>query len=60
MANTKGKKEKEVEKLIVKYSKAGKTSSEIGMILRDNYGIHSVRSLTGKKINAQKLVVLRN
>ena len=44
-------KEKEVEKLIVKYSKAGKTSSEIGMILRDNYGIHSVRSLTGKKIN---------
>lgn len=42
---------KEVEKLIVKYSKGGKTASETGIILRDNYGIHSVRSLTGKKIS---------
>lgn len=42
---------KEVEKLVIKYTKAGKTTSEIGMILRDNYGIHSIRSLTGKKIN---------
>ena len=41
---------KEVEKLILKYSKAGKTSSEIGIILRDSYGIHSVKALTEKKI----------
>jgi len=41
---------KEVEKLIVKYAKAGKSASEIGMILRDNYGINSVRALTEKKI----------
>ena len=43
-------KEKEVEKLIIKYAKAGKTASQIGMILRDNYGIHSVRALTNKKL----------
>ena len=41
---------KEVEKLVIKYSKAGKSSSEIGMILRDCYGIHSVKDLTEKKI----------
>ena len=41
---------KEVEKLIVKYAKVGKTASEIGMILRDNYGINSVKALTEKKI----------
>ena len=45
-------KEKEVEKLIVKYSKAGKSSGEIGMILRDSYGIHSIKALTGKKLSA--------
>jgi len=44
-------KEKEVEKLIVKYAKAGKRSSEIGLLLRDAYGINSVKALTGKKIN---------
>ncbi|MBU0456753.1 MAG: 30S ribosomal protein S15 [Nanoarchaeota archaeon] len=41
---------KDVEKLINKYAKAGKSSSEIGMILRDSYGINSVKALTGKKI----------
>jgi small subunit ribosomal protein S15 len=41
---------KEVEKLIIKYAKAGKTTSEIGMILRDSYGINSVKALTEKKI----------
>jgi len=45
-------KEKEVEKLVVKYAKSGKKSSEIGMILRDSYGINSVQALTGKKVNA--------
>lgn len=44
-------KEKEVEKLIVKFSKEGKTTSEIGMILRDSYGVASVKALTNKKIS---------
>lgn len=41
---------KEIEMLIVKYSKEKKTSSEIGMILRDSYGIPDVRHLLGKRI----------
>ena len=45
-------KEKDVEKLITKYAKAGKSSSEIGIILRDNYGINSIKALTGKKVQA--------
>jgi small subunit ribosomal protein S15 len=43
-------KEKEVEKLVIKFAKAGKTTSEIGIILRDSYGIHSVKTLTQKRI----------
>ncbi len=39
-----------IEKLIVKYAKSGKTASEIGIILRDTYGIPDTRSFTGKKI----------
>ena len=45
-------KEKEVEKLIVKYAKAGKSSSKIGLLLRDAYGINSVKALTGKTVTA--------
>ncbi len=41
---------KDVEKLVIKYAKADKSTSEIGMILRDSYGINSVKTLTGKKI----------
>ncbi|HLC89238.1 MAG TPA: 30S ribosomal protein S15 [Candidatus Nanoarchaeia archaeon] len=44
-------KSKEVEKLIQKMGKAGKSASEIGLILRDSYGINSVKALTGKKVN---------
>ncbi len=33
----------EVEKLIIKFAKEGKTGSEIGIILRDQYGIGSVK-----------------
>ena len=40
----------DVEKLVVKYAKAGKNSSEIGLILRDSYGIGSVKALAGKKV----------
>ena len=42
---------KEVEKLVVKFSKSGKTNSEIGMFLRDNYGINNVKALTDKSIS---------
>ncbi len=45
-------KESEVEKLVVKYAKSGKTASEIGLVLRDAYGINSVKALTGKTITA--------
>jgi ribosomal protein S15P/S13E len=44
--------EKEVEKLVIKYAKAGKSSSEIGLILRDVHGINSVKALTAKKVTA--------
>jgi len=43
-------KAKEVEMLIGKMAKEGKTASEIGLILRDSYGIPSVKLLTGKRI----------
>ncbi len=41
----------EVEKLVVKLSKEGKSTSEIGIILRDSYGIPNVKIITNKKIN---------
>ncbi len=44
-------KDKDVEKLVVKSAKAGKSSSEIGLYLRDTYGISSIRVLSGKKVN---------
>ncbi len=42
----------EIAKLAQKYQKQGKSTSEIGMILRDTYGIASVRAITGKKVGA--------
>ena len=45
-------KPKEVEQLIVKLAKQEKSSSEIGMILRDTYGIPDVQTLLGKKVMA--------
>ena len=44
-------KDKDVEKLVVKYAKAEKSTSEIGTILRDSYGINSVKALTGKTVS---------
>ena len=44
--------QKEVELLIVKLAKEGKKSSEIGIILRDLYGIPNAKELMGKKMNA--------
>jgi small subunit ribosomal protein S15 len=43
-------KKKEVEDLVVKLAKEGNTSSKIGMILRDRYGIPDVKAITGKSI----------
>jgi len=41
---------KEIEKLIIKFTKAGHTPSEVGMLLRDTYGIHSVKAVAEKSI----------
>ncbi|MBN1175541.1 30S ribosomal protein S15 [Candidatus Woesearchaeota archaeon] len=43
---------KEIELLVVKYAKEGKTASQIGLFLRDEYGIPSVKVMTGKTISA--------
>lgn len=40
----------EVELLIQKLAKTGNTPSQIGMILRDNYGIPTVRGITNQKL----------
>lgn len=42
---------KEVELLVIKLAKEGNSCSKIGLLLRDTYGIPSVRILTGKSIN---------
>lgn len=42
--------EKEVELLIVKMAKDGKTASQIGMILRDTYGIPDIRAITNRRV----------
>jgi len=41
---------KEVESLVLKIAKLGNTTSQIGLILRDSYGIPEVRDITKKKI----------
>lgn len=43
-------KPKEIELLIVKVAKEEKTPSQIGLALRDNYGIPDVVTITGKSI----------
>ncbi len=42
--------EKEIELLITKLSKEGKTPSQIGVILRDTYGIPNTKAITKKTI----------
>ncbi|OGI15906.1 30S ribosomal protein S15 [Candidatus Micrarchaeota archaeon RBG_16_49_10] len=44
-------KKSEIEELVMKYAKEGKSSSEIGMILRDQYGIPLVKRASGRKIS---------
>ena len=41
----------EIEEMILKFTKEGKSKSEIGIILRDTYGIPSVKDVTGERIN---------
>ena len=43
---------KETELLVVKTSKDGKTPSQVGLYLRDQYGIPSVKLVTGKSVTA--------
>lgn len=43
-------KEKEVELLITKLAKEGKNSSQIGIVLRDTYGIPDSKLITKKRI----------
>ena len=40
----------EIEKLVLKLAKEGKTTPVIGLILRDSYGIPSVKTATGKRV----------
>lgn len=40
----------EIEQLIVKISKTGKNTAQIGMILRDSYGIPDIKKITNKTI----------
>jgi len=45
-------KPKEIEFLIAKLAKDGKSTSQIGTLLRDSYGIPNVFALCGKSISA--------
>ena len=40
----------EIEEMILKFNKEGKSTSEIGIILRDQYGIPKVKDVTGERI----------
>ena len=45
------KKPEEIEELIVNLAQRGNSSSQIGMILRDTYGIADVKKATGQNIS---------
>jgi small subunit ribosomal protein S15 len=40
----------EIEKLVIKLSKQGMQTAQVGLILRDQYGVPSVKDSTGKTI----------
>jgi len=42
---------KEVELLILKYAKEGKTSAQIGLYLRDEYGVPNVKLILKKSVS---------
>ena len=41
---------KEIEQLVIKLGKSGKSTSSIGIILRDTYGVPDVKVITKKRI----------
>ncbi len=43
---------KEVELLVAKVAKEGKTQSQIGIVLRDSYGVPDVKKIAGKNVTA--------
>ena len=45
-----GYKAKEIEMIVAKLAKEGKTPSKIGLILRDSYGIPDIKLVTKKSI----------
>ena len=47
----------EIEEMILKFTKEGKSTSEIGIILRDTYGIPSVKESTK---SLKEMVKLKN
>lgn len=42
--------EKTIEQLVVKLAKQGKSASQIGVVLRDSYGVPDVRAATGRSV----------
>ena len=42
---------KEVEELVVSLYKQGESQAKIGLMLRDQHGVPSIKLVTGKKIN---------
>jgi len=44
-------KPQEITELIANLANQGRSASEIGSILRDQYGVPSVKSLTGKRVS---------
>lgn len=42
---------REVESRVIELGKSGKTTSEIGMVLRDQYAVPDVKIATGKKVS---------
>ena len=44
-------KKNEVEEIVVKLAKEGNSTSKIGLILRDQFGIPSIKLLTGKTVS---------
>jgi small subunit ribosomal protein S15 len=51
VANWVDYKPKEIEDLVIKYAKQGMPSAQIGLILRDQYGVPSVRLVTKRTIS---------
>jgi len=51
-------KPEEIEEIVLKLAKQDINSAKIGLILRDSYGIPSIKAITGKKI--QKILAEKN